>query len=309
MENKKQIVILIKGISGSGKSFWAADFLKNNPDFREVNRDNIRMSLYGQEKMWQGDEKRVTEIQVGTIKCLLHDGYNLVISDTNLNPKISNRLVRLANDYGAEVEWKDFTNVPLELCLERDAKRQYPVGESVIKRQYYKYIMGNEFYREPYLKPQDKSLPAAVIFDVDGTLTEGPHERSPYDMAQVMQDKPNVYVMSMLTMFVETGVRTFIFSGREEKAYDDTVEWLNNHLNYVKVALDSGLLSLHMRPNNVLGVNADGDDVVKERLYQEFVKDKFHVVAVFDDRLRVCKNVWYKHGLPLFRVGDPTADF
>ncbi len=311
MTNNKLTMLLTRGISGSGKSYWTKQFLQDNPNFREVNRDEIRISLFGQENMWKGDEKKVTIVQEGLIKSLLGIGHSLVISDTNLNNKIVNRLIQLAASYEAKVEWKDFTDVSLNLCLERDAKRKFPVGADVIKRQYYKYVMKNEFYREPYLKPQDENLPVAVIFDVDGTLTLGPENRSPYDMDKVRQDKPNQYVMAMLGMYIGLGVRIFIFSGRELKAYTDTVDWLAEHCPNTVEAFKAGILSLHMRPNNQPGINAERDDIVKMRLYTEQIKDKYHVVAVFDDRKQVVVNVWGPKGfgLPLFRVGDPEADF
>jgi len=43
-------------------------------------------------------------------------------------------------------------------------------------------------------------------------------------------------------------------------------------------------------------------------LYEKCIKGKFNVNAVFDDRLQVCR-MWHELGLPLFRVGDPDADF
>ena len=37
------------------------------------------------------------------------------------------------------VEIKDFTNVPLDVCLERDSKRENPIGENVIIGIFNKY--------------------------------------------------------------------------------------------------------------------------------------------------------------------------
>ena len=37
------------------------------------------------------------------------------------------------------VEIKDFTNVPLDICLERDSKRENPIGEKVIRGIFNKY--------------------------------------------------------------------------------------------------------------------------------------------------------------------------
>lgn len=199
------------------------------------------------------------------------------------------------------------TDVPLEVCLERDKSREFPVGASVIKRQYYKYIMKNEFYREPYLKPQDVSLPKAVIFDVDGTLTLGPKDRSPYDMSKVLNDEPNLYTFQFLNLFLNnTDTTVFIFSGREKKSKDDTLQWILRYVDATafKKAVDSERVLFVFREDD----NSEGDDKLKDRFFNTHVQNNYHVVAVFDDRLRVCK-MWKEKGLPLFRVGDPEADF
>lgn len=310
MEKNKLQFLILKGCSASGKSTFCADFLKENPQFVEVNRDNIRFQLYGKEMMWRGNEQEVSKIEEALIRGTFSQGKNVVSSNTNLNDKYPNRFRKLADEYNAEIVVNDsFMSVPLDELLRRDSKREFSVGSEVIKKQYNKYVMKNEFYREPYLKPQDENLPVAAIFDVDGTLTLGPESRSPYDMAKIKQDKPNPYVISALSMYLDTGARVFIFSGREVKSYVDTVDWLTEQLPFLPKVMASGQLTLHMRSNNLPGVPAESDDVVKDRLFSEHVEGQFHVVAVFDDRLRVCKNVWFKRGLPLFRVGDPTADF
>ena len=234
-------------------------------------------------------------------------GKNIVISDTNLNNKLVNQLVKFVEECGFVVEWKDFTDVPLEVCLGRDKSREFPVGASVIKRQYYKYIMKNEFYREPYLKPQDVSLPKAVIFDVDGTLTLGPKDRSPYDMSKVLNDEPNLYTFQFLNLFLNnTDTTVFIFSGREKKSKDDTLQWILRYVDATafKKAVDSERVLFVFREDD----NSEGDDKLKDRFFNTHVQNNYHVVAVFDDRLRVCK-MWKEKGLPLFRVGDPEADF
>ena len=50
------------------------------------------------------------------------------------------------------------------------------------------------------------------------------------------------------------------------------------------------------------------DSLVKAELFDKHVRHRYHVQGVIDDRLQVCR-MWYSMGLPLFRVGDPDADF
>lgn len=307
-ERKLQAIVL-RGCSASGKSTWTKDFVANNPNYVEINRDNIRLSLYGREEMFRGDENYVTECQHSAIREAHSLGQNIVISDTNLNTRLANKLITFLTDLGYVITWKDFTDVPLETLLERDSQREFPVGESVIRRQYRKYIMKKEFKeREPYLKPQNQSLPKAVIFDVDGTLTMGPKDRSPFDMTKVSNDEPNLYVFRILDIFLQmSDVTVFIFSGRDDFARKDTLNWIKSYSEEFHSVSLQGRVYLVMRE---LG-NSEGDDTLKHRFFCDYVKDKFHVLAVFDDRQRVVANVWGPKGfgLPLFRVGDPEANF
>jgi hypothetical protein len=51
------------------------------------------------------------------------------------------------------------------------------------------------------------------------------------------------------------------------------------------------------------------DEVVKRELYKEHIKGKYNVIAVFDDRAKVCR-MWNELGFGdrLFRVGRIDAD-
>lgn len=72
----------------------------------------------------------------------------IIIDEMNLNPKESGELkgeIAMVNDAfkGGQdkyvVEIKDFTNVPLDVCLERDSKRENPIGEDIIRGIFNKY--------------------------------------------------------------------------------------------------------------------------------------------------------------------------
>ena len=42
-------------------------------------------------------------------------------------------------DFRYEVEIKDFFSVPLQTCIDRDAQREHPIGERVIRNTFNKY--------------------------------------------------------------------------------------------------------------------------------------------------------------------------
>lgn len=73
------------------------------------------------------------------IFALLQEGYNILVDDTNLNPKNISIIKDMAktieslNGCSIEVKIKDFTDVPVKECVERDKLRgKESVGEKVI---------------------------------------------------------------------------------------------------------------------------------------------------------------------------------
>jgi predicted kinase len=55
------------------------------------------------------------------------------VDATNLTPHERNSWIKLAHDYGYEVQ-AVFFDVPLEVCLERNHRRQRVVGDDVMRR-------------------------------------------------------------------------------------------------------------------------------------------------------------------------------
>ena len=137
---------------------------------------------------------------------------------------------------------------------------------------------------------QRAALPGAVIFDLDGTLCLH-MGRSPYDESKVLTDAVNSPVLAALHAFHRFGAQIILTSGRHEGCRPDTTLWLSRH---VREKVD---YRLYMR--------ADGDDrndaIVKHEIYLRHIFDKFHVIAVFDDRNRVV-DMWRAVGLTCFQV-------
>lgn len=85
-------------------------------------------------------EKLVQEIQFDAIVEALSREFDVVIDNTNLNKKVLdqfNRLIKTFEDY--EIEYKDFFDTPLSVCIERDKNRDLQVTEKVIRSFYNNY--------------------------------------------------------------------------------------------------------------------------------------------------------------------------
>ena len=132
-------LIITRGLPASGKSTWAKQWVLEDPEHRvRINQDDIRLMLG---KYWvPSREKLVQEIQFDAIVEALCRKFDVVIDNTNLNKKVLekfDRLIKTFEDY--EIEYKDFFDTPLSVCIERDKNRDLQVTERVIRSFYNNY--------------------------------------------------------------------------------------------------------------------------------------------------------------------------
>jgi predicted kinase len=137
------ILIITRGLPGSGKSTAAAAWVLACPDWRvRINRDDLRDMGHGRRLGTGAQEAIVTGLQESGARTALSHGTSVVVDDTNLRNGDVNRWARLAAEAGADFEVWDFRNVPLEVCIARDAARDDldRVGEDVIRDMHERHI-------------------------------------------------------------------------------------------------------------------------------------------------------------------------
>jgi uncharacterized protein YmfQ (DUF2313 family) len=77
-------------------------------------------------------------------------GYDIVIDNMNLNEKYITEIKEFVKEtnqwlnqssvnYQYDIEIKDFFHIPLQVCIDRDAQRENPIGEKVIRSTFNKY--------------------------------------------------------------------------------------------------------------------------------------------------------------------------
>ena len=132
-------VILARGIPGSGKTYWAKQWVLEEPTRRvRINMDDIRNMLG---KYWVPErEPMVKRIKENVIYNALDFGYDVVIDNMNLNPKEIASINKIVSGYPEyNIEFKDFFDTPLDICIERDSKRDNPIGAKTITEIYNRY--------------------------------------------------------------------------------------------------------------------------------------------------------------------------
>mgnify|MGYP000836579968 FL=1 len=135
-------IVLCRGIQGSGKTTWARKWVLEDPEHRvRFNNDDIRNMLG---KYWvTSREHLVSDIKKDFMVSAMEFGYDIVVDNMNFNPKeieyyenLVDSTLGYMNCYS--LEYKDFF-IPLEVCIERDSKRENPIGEEVIRKTYERY--------------------------------------------------------------------------------------------------------------------------------------------------------------------------
>jgi predicted kinase len=293
MRNKNTIWITV-GLQASGKTSWSKELVKSsNGRIVNICKDDLREMLHNSEHS-KGRESFVISIQEAIIDNSLNSGKDCVISDTNLNPA---HIDRIKNKFGdrAEIVIEDcFLQVSLEECIARDKNRTKSVGEKVIRDTYNRWIRKDQ---KPKEIDWDFNKKTAICFDIDGTLTLGPKDRSAYEWHKVGQDDVNVSIRSLAQLHHFDGNNTIIIvSGRDAVCRPETEKWLKD--NYI--------------PYHYLFMRKEGDnrpdDIVKEEIIDNNILPEYNIKLWIDDRLKVCRMV-YRKGISLLRVGDPDADF
>ena len=278
-------IIMTRGLPGAGKTTWARHYQAKHPGTIRVSNDDLYEMLHD-DLHGKSRENFVWQMLDGIIHQALANDYDVIVDDTNFHPQHRKRLEEIANRHDAAFTIRDFTDVPLETCITRDLKRPNSVGERAIRKMYSMYIE-----EKPPKEDRNPALEDAVICDIDGTLALF-GESNPYDR-DFMKDKLNEEVSKVLWHAEATII---LVSGRLEKFRNQTEQWLKSS--------DIPYQYLYMRRNG----DFRKDVLIKEEIYNEHIKGKYNITMVIDDRLQTCR-MWYRLGLPLFRVGDPDEEF
>lgn len=135
----------------------------------------------------------------------------------------------------------------------------------------------------------EKIIPKAIIVDIDGTLAKM-NGRSPFDWHRVGEDKVNEPIKDIVMAMKKQQYTVIIFSGRDGVCRTETINWLSdNRIHYDK---------LFMRDEG----NNEKDAIIKRRLFDTYIKDKYDIQFVLDDRNQVV-DMWRKDlGLTCLQV-------
>lgn len=283
-----QTVYFLRGLPASGKSTFAKKLMKENHHVRRVNKDLIRLMLFGDNKWSKSKEELVKNVEFESAIAILDAGYDLIVDNTHFNNAHELKYRELSDDYNALFQLVDFSNVSIEDCLRRDHLREDKTNYQVILGMAQKYVP--QLYQEFITKYHDidkfveslqqmkysgsinYELKPCIWVDIDGTLALTCN-RNVYDDVKCVNDIPNYPIVNLAKIFNNLGgYKIFIFSGRSETARDATELWL----------------AKYDIPYDVLVMRKTGDNredsIVKREMYEEYIANQYNCEYVIDDR-------------------------
>jgi len=306
-------LIVTKGTIASGKSTWAKNEVKKNPEkVARISRDDLRNMMNGY-ILTDSNEKLITKVRDAAIIAALKAGRDVIVDETGKSSRVFTDICKIVKNLNIDciVMEKSFY-VDLETALERNSKREGTarIPDNIVEK-FWKEFGGTQhkFYHpktETFYKNQnyqqdvliqDENLPKSLICDLDGSYALI-GDRSPYDASKCdLTDLPNEPVVETVKLFYQAGYKIIFCSGRMNSDREPTVRFIEKHSPGMEY-------ELFMRKTG----DTRSDDIIKKEIFENDIKPKYNVRLVIDDRLSVCR-LWNSLGLNLFRVGDPDANF
>lgn len=124
-------LILLVGIPGSGKTYYAKKYIKEHPSTIHLSSDKIREELWGNEAT-QGDNNKVFSLMQSRAIEALNNGLSVLYDATNVTRKDRSCIIALCPKFvkiECHIIWAQ-----IETCIERDAARERTVGKAVIDK-------------------------------------------------------------------------------------------------------------------------------------------------------------------------------
>ena len=324
-------IIILRGISNSGKSTWA----KQQNGYHIVSRDAIREFLLGGKENLQKYfskgmdfqiEEYITTIEEQMIAKHISKNHKIIIDNCNLLKKYIQTYVNIFSDFDYPIEEIEIKTFPVELeeAIRRSKIRdEIPINENVIKKQFEQFKSTCELSCSDFIDSNNKWISKRekkkwhytnfdvmpyrtrhklyVICDLDGTSShrqilenDGFYMRSFYDYKSAYYDRPDSVVRFMLHCLFDIGIKIIFVSGRKESSRKYTEGFIEEKLKFSK-----GQYKLFMREDE----DNRSDDIVKYEIFNKYLRKLPGIFAVFDDRKRVIA-MWEELGIKVLNCGN-----
>ena len=125
-------ITLLCGNVGSGKSTYAFEFCRANPNTIRINADKMRYIVTGDESNMKCDGAVWASLE-RMAEYLLDSGFSLIIDNLNYHKKARKFWIGLAKKYFLKIDCV-IINTPYDICIDRNKSRSRIVPEFVLEK-------------------------------------------------------------------------------------------------------------------------------------------------------------------------------
>lgn len=321
MTKRVPTVTVLQGLPASGKSTFARQLSDETGAIR-INLDEIRLMMgfgQGTGKWTKILEKVAFETQIRALVTAVDQGHDVVIDNTHMVKSMPEAYKVALSRHVVKFIAQSFLNVPREVCIERDAKRegQVPVGVEVIDKLWANgqraaqggWRLTTEWLNEPigFVPFEDRPVetyvakpgtPKAILVDLDGTLFIH-NGRGPHEYHRVEEDLLNEAVAEEIRLRAAAGYAILLASGRPEKVAKT---------NFDVRAATKRALAKHKVFYDHLWMRTAGDfrkdTVVKLEIFDAHIRDHYDIRLCLDDRNAVVDQYRDDLGLPVWQCNN-----
>lgn len=305
-------IIILSGISASGKSTWTRNKIQTCQNFISVSRDKIRELMFGYDEStvhnyykspnFKANEKLISVFQTTNIRQALSQGFDVIIDNTNLDKYFIEEIMK-------EFPQCDFEFVLIECDVEiaklRDAQRLRKVGGDVIDKQFkqlqhLKTVFNFEkIYSKLVKYESNEFFPNAIICDLDGTIADYSATRPAYgfEASLIRLDKVIEPVRDIVWEYSNYGNIIFL-SGRTDNYLAETYKWLGDNLG------EDIPFTLFMRKSN----DFRKDNIIKYEIFNEKIRNTYNVKFAIDDRNSIT-SLWQSLNIFTINVNQSVKEF
>lgn len=289
-------LILTVGLPASGKSSYARGRVSKDKKLIRFNNDDMAKMMYeGQQREGKAFGIVINLLKAG-VEEALKQGFDVIVDNTNLNPKTRTSWELVAQNHKAAFELVDFTKVSIDDCIKRDALRQN--GEQVTAP-----VIWTMALHAGLMKFDSRQI---IIVDVDGTLANCDGIRSPYDESLVHLDTTHDVICEWVRNLVYQEGHPFhieyqviIVSGRSTLCASSTHKWLvGNNIPHSAVFMRN---RGDRRPDTTVK-----QEILDGILYCGAPKEQ--IAFVIDDRPSVIE-MWKANGLTVYPARGKVESF
>ena len=237
-----RVLVVTRGAPGCGKSTWVKENLLDNftlcPDKIRTMCESPVFTKDGGKAVSQQNDSLVWDILFQILRRRMENGEFTVIDATCSKTTDMNRYKNLAKEYRYRLYLVDFTDVPMQTCIDRNKMRKEKEPEKFVP---------TDVIERMYSRFETQKVPSGITVikpnEIDNVVTYNPHDFSSWKKIHHIGDIHGCYTALMEYLDSNGGMK-------DDELYIFTGDYVDRGIENKEVL--EFLLGIYEKPNVIL---------------------------------------------------------